>query len=1309
MIKVRAHTCYLGTTGFAAHARSFFREFSKHVDLRVRNYTWDSDPDYLNDTDFSIIDTITLSTESGEEDFPITQSFPNHPWKNKAEGFQADVDIVLMDMRHTYFYQEYTAPIKIAFTVWESTELEEGFFNQLLKFDFVWVVTEWHRRMIIDQGYPSHRVFVVNEGVNDEFCNDEITSELPELEDGRFKFVFFGRWDYRKSVPEILKTFLNTFDSSEPVDLILSADNPYSIDGMNSTEERLSHYGLTDKRIKVKHFLSREDYVTYMKRGDVFLSCARSEGWNIPLIEAMASGTPSIYSNWGAQLEFAEGKGIPVSIEKELPASIGADLGFAGHTPGLYSEPNFEDLGRKMRDVFEKYETYQWIAQSDKEEIRTRFSWENVADRAYGELLNVSEYGITHPTSKDAVVVMSHADTGEKEELLKLSTLSLKRQGYPVIVSSHIPVSKRIHEIADYVVFDKENPVVFSDEFASLSNTVPVHYIRYNEFALSYSFDFNHGYAALKLIKNGLSIASVNRYEKVHFVNYDYIIKDPSVLVNHSSKLDEFDIFAYVWNPGENSINSGFFSGKTEPVLKSLDKFNSKQDYFSFPGIVILEDFLHKAFTDSEMTICSNNIKEIADKNCLNSYVLSAYPLIKNRSNHPSYLYLTKENTTGEYILCAVGSHEEPLRFTVEYAGQRSEFIADPRQKPMILLSIPETMLDEGFSVNLPDYNESRNYDTTTKVANSEMTSRAWMEPLGFEPGKKKINIDFNDGPKVEILGSGVGSFKVDFIDGQNSKVIYSTEVGMNYWTRCSVKYYVDWLIRITDNLTGESEDYKLDLSGKKVKISIDSSSLGDSIAWFAHIEEFQKIHNCELYVSTFKNELFKNNYPNLNFIEPGKSISEVYATYSIGWFYEDSGVNLWCNPRDFKEIPMQATTTDILGLVHTPLRPRIVKPVSISPISGPYVCIAIHSTAQAKYWNNPTGWQEVTDYFLGKGYEVVMLSLEEDGYMGNQYPMGVIKISGERTLNSTIDYLQHSEMFIGIGSGLSWLSWALDIPTVIISGFSTPMTEAMDENVIRIFKGGVCNGCFNRHRLDAGDWNWCPDHKGTIRQFECSRSITGKEVIDAIDEFYSNGRIAKKSVDVIVQESYDLGMVQNHKEIFEAAEFFKTLNVNNFMEIGTDQGGTFAIWSKLANEGKRISVDLPHGAYGVNTYDVNERDNYLRSLGSDVTMFHGSSHDELMKDKVRETLNGTLLDFLFIDGDHTYEGVKQDYEMYKEFVKPEGWIGFHDTKDTEYHKLANCGVDRLWSELKGNKLDFIEPISNFGGIGFIQVDKSND
>jgi hypothetical protein len=97
MIKVRAHTCYLGTTGYSAHAREFFRRLSKYVDLRVRNYTWDSDPMYLNDIDFKIIDKITLRTPEGkDEDFPINHAFPQFHWANSNRDFTPDVDIVLI-------------------------------------------------------------------------------------------------------------------------------------------------------------------------------------------------------------------------------------------------------------------------------------------------------------------------------------------------------------------------------------------------------------------------------------------------------------------------------------------------------------------------------------------------------------------------------------------------------------------------------------------------------------------------------------------------------------------------------------------------------------------------------------------------------------------------------------------------------------------------------------------------------------------------------------------------------------------------------------------------------------------------------------------------------------------------------------------------------------------------------------------------------------------------------------------------------------------------------------------------------------
>ena len=61
-------------------------------------------------------------------------------------------------------------------------------------------------------------------------------------------------------------------------------------------------YNLEDPRLKINSFSTREDYVKYLQKGHVFLSCARSEGWNLPLIEAMACGTPSIWSDCSAQL-----------------------------------------------------------------------------------------------------------------------------------------------------------------------------------------------------------------------------------------------------------------------------------------------------------------------------------------------------------------------------------------------------------------------------------------------------------------------------------------------------------------------------------------------------------------------------------------------------------------------------------------------------------------------------------------------------------------------------------------------------------------------------------------------------------------------------------------------------------------------------------------------------------------------------------------------------------------------------------------------------------------------------------------------
>lgn len=383
-LKIYVHGSYIGNTGYNNHTRDFFREMSKYFDLKVRNFTvgdsWSGYSEnchdgekYLNEVDKSILYKQILWVGDGKrEDFPIYSSKEKEPY--------FDFNIVLNETNHHLFYDHYLGP-KIAYNVWESTLQPEHYFEKLKEFDELWVPSDWQRDCSIAQGYDPEKIKVVPEGVDVHTFYPEKVDLLDEYKDGRFKFILFGRWDYRKSTKEIIQTFLKTFKPDEPVDLIVSIDNMWGeqMDGYKTTEERLEAYSLIDHRIKILHFPSRENYIKFLKTGHVFVSCARSEGWNLPLIEAMACGTPSIYSDCCAQLQFAKGKGLPVKILGEKPANQN-DYGryTMSDLPGNYYEPDFDDLSRVMRFAFENYDSLKERAILESEDLRKNFSWENI-------------------------------------------------------------------------------------------------------------------------------------------------------------------------------------------------------------------------------------------------------------------------------------------------------------------------------------------------------------------------------------------------------------------------------------------------------------------------------------------------------------------------------------------------------------------------------------------------------------------------------------------------------------------------------------------------------------------------------------------------------------------------------------------------------------------------------------------------------------------------------------------------------------------------------------------------------------------
>ena len=366
-----------------------------------------------------------------------------------------------------------------------------------------------------------------------------------------------------------------------------------------------------------------------------------------------------------------------------------------------------------------------------------------------------------------------------------------------------------------------------------------------------------------------------------------------------------------------------------------------------------------------------------------------------------------------------------------------------------------------------------------------------------------KYNVQFIDNgtnfPNQIPLVDEFNKYYVQFIDKDTDKVIYDDVIKSNMWCKSSYTYFINYKIKIIDfksKLTIEEIDYNA--NDKRVYIWFDSKSLGDNLGWIPYVEEFRKKHNCILYCSTFFNYLFKEIYPDINFVEPGTSVENLYASYPIGCFEHKHG-----NKVKWKSLNNQEICSNILGLKFEELKPPLKVQNKERKTVQKYVCISTKSTAFCKEWQYKNGWKEIVLYLNSKGYKVIVLQKESVDLI-NDTDLD-IELCGSVDLNEPINLLYNCDFFIGLSSGMSWLAWCLNKPCILVSGMSKETTEFFTP--FRVINKNVCHGCWSddRYEFDRTDWWWCPKLKNTDREYECSKSITPKMIIDNIEKILYN------------------------------------------------------------------------------------------------------------------------------------------------------------------------------------------------------------
>ena len=369
--------------------------------------------------------------------------------------------------------------------------------------------------------------------------------------------------------------------------------------------------------------------------------------------------------------------------------------------------------------------------------------------------------------------------------------------------------------------------------------------------------------------------------------------------------------------------------------------------------------------------------------------------------------------------------------------------------------------------------------------------------------GPEGILFDFNYGARVYLPE---GKWHVILMDDESGNILFSCD-SEGGWVTSNKKYYVRFRIQVFHQ--GETlpvMDETLVMKDKPVVIFFPTGTLGDLLGWFHYAERFRQLHRCQLECVMGQEiiDLLSAQYPEITFsTKEALRTEKPYASWYIGLFFQGDTSH---QPIDFRKVGFHRNAGYILGVDPRECPPRL-KLDAERKIVEPYVCIAVQSTTQAKYWNNGHGWAEVVAHLKSLGYRVLCIDRQAhhgQGFVWNHIPHGAEDFTGNIPLQERVDLLRHASFFVGLASGLSWLAWAAGIPVVLISGFSLPNSEFYTP--WRVFSSHGCNGCWDDTSVDFDhkDFLWCPHHKDTPRQYECTRLITGRQVTGMVDRLHS-------------------------------------------------------------------------------------------------------------------------------------------------------------------------------------------------------------
>ena len=303
-------------------------------------------------------------------------------------------------------------------------------------------------------------------------------------------------------------------------------------------------------------------------------------------------------------------------------------------------------------------------------------------------------------------------------------------------------------------------------------------------------------------------------------------------------------------------------------------------------------------------------------------------------------------------------------------------------------------------------------------------------------------------------------------------------------------------------------ETHDVNFHGKNIAFTIPHSihdgGYGDTFSIMNCLRRFKEVYNCNIFISTGEmNDFFSSITDDFTFIEILKNdkdyIENLYLHESSVIVDIDYHFELWIEHADnqIRRIHYYQRWMDLLGIPNEePLKPTLKELPPIGEnIPKPYICFSEFASMPSKMWHYVNGWQELVDYFVGRGYAMVSISYE------NTNLSNVIDFSGSGySFTHSLSILKDCEFYIGMDSGISWMANLIDKHCCLIYG-SSEEEFSFQDNVTQIglSSENYCRGCLEDTTI-LRNWHNMANcfYK---KDFECTRLLTTEMVINKIEE----------------------------------------------------------------------------------------------------------------------------------------------------------------------------------------------------------------